>query len=227
MLLHIPEILTKQEVAEFRALMDAAEWVDGRGTAGAQSSSVKFNEQLDQDSPLNRALGDRVLDALARSPLFVSAALPLKIWPPLFNRYGGGHSFGNHVDNAIRGRAGNAFRIRTDLSCTLFLAEPEDYDGGELTIEDTYGDHEVKLPAGDLILYPSTSLHHVKPVTRGARVASFFWLQSMIRSAEDRTLLFQLDQTIQDLVAERGVKDPANVALTGIYHNLIRKWADA
>ncbi len=227
MLLHVPEVLSKAEVASFRAVMDEAAWVDGRGTAGVQSGSVKFNEQLPENSKEGRELGDRVLDALARTPLFVSAALPLRIFPPLFNRYGGGQHFGTHVDNAIRGIPGTAFRIRTDLSCTLFLAEPEDYDGGELTIEDTYGDHEVKLPAGDLVLYPSTSLHHVKPVTRGARVASFFWLQSMVRDAGQRSLLFQMDQTIQSLAQQHGHENPEVVSLTGIYHNLIRQWAEA
>ncbi len=227
MLLHVPEVLSKAEVASFRAVMDEAAWVDGRGTAGVQSGSVKFNEQLPENSKESRELGDRVLDALARTPLFVSAALPLRIFPPLFNRYGGGQHFGTHVDNAIRGIPGTAFRIRTDLSCTLFLAEPEDYDGGELTIEDTYGDHEVKLPAGDLVLYPSTSLHHVKPVTRGARVASFFWLQSMVRDAGQRSLLFQMDQTIQSLAQQHGHENPEVVSLTGIYHNLIRQWAEA
>ena len=168
--------------------------------------------------------GDRGAVAL---PLFISAAIPLKIFPPLFNRYGVGQHFGTHVDGAIRAVPGTPVRIRTDLSVTLFLAEPEEYDGGELTVEDNYGTHEVKLPAGDMVLYPSTSLHHVKPVTRGARVASFFWLQSMVREDSARTLLFDLDQTIQELSAERGVEDAACVRLTGIYHNLIRYWADA
>ncbi|MDX2201941.1 MAG: Fe2+-dependent dioxygenase [Hyphomicrobiaceae bacterium] len=227
MLICVPNVLAKEQVARFRQAMDAAEWVDGRVTAGVQSGSVKRNAQLPESSPVARELGDTVLDALSQSPLFISAALPLKIFPPLFNRYGIGQHFGTHVDNAIRGIPGTPLRIRTDLSVTLFLAEPEEYDGGELVVEDKYGTHEVKLPAGDLVLYPSTSLHHVKPVTRGWRVASFFWLQSMIRGDNERTLLFDLDQTVQELSVERGVEDPACVRLTGIYHNLIRLWADA
>jgi PKHD-type hydroxylase len=225
-LICIPEVLTKDEVAHFRRVMDRAEWVDGRGTAGAQSATVKHNMQLPEGSPPARELGDRVLDALARCPLFVSAAIPLRIFPPLFNRYGVGQSFGTHVDGAIRAVPGTPVRIRTDLSVTLFLAEPGEYDGGELTVEDKYGTLEAKLPAGELVLYPSTSLHHVKPVSRGARVASFFWLQSMVRDDNARTMLFDLDQTIQQLSAERGIEDPACVRLTGIYHNLIRHWAD-
>jgi PKHD-type hydroxylase len=207
--------------------MDRVEWVDGRITAGAQSGSVKHNMQLPEGSPAARELGEMVLGALARTPLFISAAIPLKIFPPLFNRYGLGQHFGTHVDGAIRAVPGTPVRIRTDLSVTLFLAEPDEYDGGELTVEDKYGAHEVKLPAGDMVLYPSTSLHHVNPVTRGVRVASFFWLQSMIRDDNARSLLFDLDQTIQELSAERGIEDPACVRLTGIYHNLVRYWADA
>ena len=227
MLLCIPEVLSKDEVAHFRRVMERAEWVDGRGTAGAQSATVKHNMQLPAGSPAAKELGDRVIDALARCPLFISAAIPLKIFPPLFNRYGVGQAFGTHVDGAIRAVPGTPVRIRTDLSVTLFLAEPGEYDGGELTVEDKYGTQEVKLAAGDMVLYPSTSLHHVKPVTRGARVASFFWLQSMVRDDNQRTMLFDLDQTIQELAAERGVEDAACVRLTGIYHNLIRHWADA
>lgn len=227
MLLCIPDVLSKDEVRHCRKVMDATNWVDGRVTAGPQSASVKKNTQLPESSPAARELGDIVLVALARTPLFVSAAVPLKIFPPLFNRYTEGDFFGTHVDGSIRAIPGTATRIRTDLSVTLFLAEPEEYDGGELVVEDKYGTHEVKLPAGDLVLYPSTSLHHVKAITRGARVASFFWLQSMIRGDSERTLLFDLDQTIQELSAEKGVEDPACVRLTGIYHNLIRLWADA
>lgn len=226
MLICIPEVLTKQQVARCRQTMDAVEWIDGRGTAGVQSATVKHNMQLPEGSPAARELGDMVLDALAQSPLFVSAAIPLRIFPPLFNRYGVGQSFGTHVDGAIRAIPGTPIRIRTDLSVTLFLAEPEEYDGGELTIEDKYGTQDVKLPAGDLVLYPSTSLHHVKPVTRGVRVASFFWLQSMVRDDAARTMLFDLDQTIQELAAERGLDDTVCVRLTGIYHNLIRYWAE-
>ncbi len=227
MLLCIPDVLSKDEVRHCRNVMDATNWVDGRVTAGPQSASVKKNTQLPESSPASRELGEIVLAALSRTPLFVSAAVPLKIFPPLFNRYGEGDFFGTHVDGSIRAIPGTATRIRTDLSVTLFLAEPEEYDGGELVVEDKYGTHEVKLPAGDLVLYPSTSLHHVKAITRGARVASFFWLQSMIRGDSERTLLFDLDQTIQELSSEKGVEDPACVRLTGIYHNLIRLWADA
>jgi PKHD-type hydroxylase len=226
-LLCIPEVLTKEQVAHCRQSIDKAEWVDGRVTAGAQSASVKNNLQLPEGSPAAIELGDMVLAALSRSPLFISAAIPLKIFPPLFNRYGVGQSFGTHVDGAIRAVPGTPVRIRTDLSVTLFLSEPDEYDGGELTVEDRYGTQEVKLSAGDLVLYPSTSLHHVKPVTRGTRTASFFWLQSMVRDDNARTLLFDLDQTIQQLSAERGIEDAACVRLTGIYHNLIRYWADA
>ena len=226
MLLCIPEVLTKEQVTHCRKVMDKADWVDGRVTAGAQSGSVKNNLQLPEGSPAARELGEMVLEALSRSPLFISAAIPHRIFPPLFNRYGSGHHFGTHVDGAIRAIPGTPIRIRTDLSITLFLAEPDEYDGGELTVEDKYGTHEVKLPAGDMVLYPSTSLHHVKPVTRGTRVASFFWLQSMVREDSQRALLFDLDQTIQELSAERGIEDAACVRLTGIYHNLIRHWAE-
>jgi len=226
-LISIPHVLSKDEVGRCREVMDAAEWVDGRGTAGPQSGSVKRNMQLPEGSAAAQQLGEMVLAALSRSALFISAAIPLKIFPPLFNRYGVGQHFGTHVDGAIRAVPGTPVRIRTDLSVTLFLAEPEEYDGGELTVEDRYGTHEVKLPAGDMVLYPATSLHHVKPVTRGVRVASFFWLQSMVRDDGARALLFDLDETIQELSAERGVEDAACVRLTGIYHNLIRAWADA
>jgi PKHD-type hydroxylase len=227
MLICIPEVLSKQQVAFFRETMAAADWEDGRTTAGSQSSLVKNNLQLPQDGPAAGELGEHVLQALAFCPTFVSAALPLKIFPPLFNRYGVGHDFGLHVDNAIRGIPGSSIRIRTDLSCTLFLSETDDYDGGELVIEDRVGRQEVKLAAGDLVLYPSTSLHFVREVTRGERVASFFWLQSMIRDNVARALLFDLDQAIQSLSNRLGAGDPACVRLTGIYHNLIRIWAEA
>ncbi|HEX6956401.1 MAG TPA: Fe2+-dependent dioxygenase [Ferrovibrio sp.] len=227
MMLHIEQVLTKQQVAQCRQVIDAAEWIDGNVTAGQQSALAKRNMQLPEGSPAARQTGEIILDALERCPRFVSAALPLKVFPPLFNRYAGGQSFGIHVDNAIRAYTGGNFRIRTDLSCTLFLAEPEEYDGGELIVEDTYGEHRAKLPAGDMVLYPSTSLHRVTEVTRGARVASFFWLQSMVRDDGQRTLLFQLDTTIQQLAAEKGHKDAAVVQLTGIYHNLLRRWADS
>lgn len=227
MLVCIPEVLSKQQVAFFRATMAKAPWEDGRATAGSQSSLVKNNQQLPQDGEAARELGEHVLDALANSPTFVSASLPQKIFPPLFNRYGVGHGFGLHVDNAIRGVPGTAIRIRTDLSCTLFLSEADEYDGGELVIEDRVGQQEVKLPAGDLVLYPSTSLHLVREVTRGERIASFFWLQSMIRDNLARALLFDLDQAIQSLTARLGAGDPACVKLSGVYHNLIRTWAEA
>ncbi len=225
MLLHVPEVLSAEQVAHARRLLDAADWVDGRVTAGRQSAQVKDNLQLPEDHPVARELGEMVSAAVQRSPLFISAALPAKIFPPLFNLYRGGQSFGNHVDNAVRQITGTPVRIRTDLSATLFLAAPDEYDGGELVVEDTYGVHGVKLPAGDLILYPSTSLHRVQPVTRGARLASFFWIQSMVREDAARTLLFDLDVAIQRLGAD--VPDhPSVVQLTAVYHNLIRRWAD-
>lgn len=228
MLVCIPDVLSKDEVAEFRRLMDAAEWEDGRSTAGAQSALVKRNEQLPPDSELARKLGNRIVSALTANPRFISAAIPLQIFPPLFNRYvaSDGHHFGVHVDNAVRGDRLTGLRIRTDLSVTLFLAEPEDYDGGELVVEDNYGSHEVKLPAGHLVLYPASSLHLVTPVTRGARVASFFWLQSMVRDAHARSMIFDLDGAIQNLCERLGRDDPETVKLTGIYHNLIRYWAE-
>lgn len=227
MLICIPEVLTKAQVARFRARMDEAEWIDGRGTAGAQSASVKNNEQLGPNCPVARQLGDEILDALSRNTLFLSAAVPLRIIPPLFSRYGAGQSFGVHVDNAIRGIPGTSIRIRTDLSCTLFLSEPDEYEGGELTIETNYGAQEVKLAAGDLVLYASTSLHRVAPIIQGRRVVSFFWLQSMVKADSDRTLLFDLDQVIQEMALVNGIDDEHVVRLTGIYHNLIRRCADA
>jgi PKHD-type hydroxylase len=206
-------------------MLDSAEWVDGRVTAGHQSTLSKDNMQLPEGSPAARELGEVVLTALERNSLFISAALPAQVFPPLFNRYQGGQSFGTHVDNAIRQVKGTPHRIRTDLSATLFFTGQDEYDGGELVVEDTYGTHTVKLPAGHMILYPATSLHHVRPVTRGARIASFFWIQSMVRDAGERTLLFDLDVAIQQLSAERA-DHPTAVQLTGVYHNLIRKWAD-
>src|SRR5580658_4035427 len=226
MLVCVPEVLSKIEVAEFRAIMDAAAWEDGRSTAGAQSAMVKKNEQLPPNSEASRKLGERVIKALTVSPLFVSAAIPKQIFPPLFNRYGVGQHFGIHVDNAVRGDHLSGARIRTDLSVTLFLSEPEEYDGGELIVEDYYGSHRVKLPAGHLVLYPATSLHAVTEVTRGVRVASFFWLQSMVRDGHARSLIFDLDTAIQGLVQRVGRDDPELVKLTGIYHNLIRCWAE-
>ncbi|MBS6363233.1 Fe2+-dependent dioxygenase [Burkholderia sp.] len=227
MMLHIPGVLTKTQVAQCRDVLDRAEWTDGNATSGRQSALAKRNRQLPEGSPAARAVGDAIQDALAHHALFFSASLPLKIFPPLFNRYEGGDAFGTHVDNAIRLLRGTDFRVRSDLSATLFLEEPDAYDGGELCVEDTYGVHRAKLPAGDLVLYPASSLHHVTPVTRGARVASFFWIQSMVRDDADRTLLFQLDTQIQQLSAEKGAHDHAVIALTGIYHNLLRRWGDA
>jgi PKHD-type hydroxylase len=226
MLICVPDVLSKQDVADFRDIMDGADWEDGRSTAGAQSALVKRNEQLPPGGEAARALGRRILSALTANPLFISAAIPRHIFPPLFNRYGVGHRFGVHVDNAVRGDPLTGARIRTDLSATLFLSEPDDYDGGELVIEDYYGSHEVKLPAGDLVLYPASSLHMVTPITRGARVASFFWLQSMVRDAHARSLIFDLDTAIQGLVGRLGRDDPETVKLTGVYHNLIRYWAE-
>jgi PKHD-type hydroxylase len=228
MLVCIPEVLGKDEVKDFRRLMDESVWEDGRSTAGAQSAMVKSNEQLPPDSEVARKLGNRIVSALTSNPRFISAAIPLQIFPPLFNRYRAavGHHFGIHVDNAVRGDRLTGLHIRTDLSVTLFLTEPDEYDGGELVVEDLYGSHEVKLPAGDLVLYPASSLHMVTPVTRGARVASFFWLQSMVRDAHARSLIFDLDNAIQALVKRLGRDDPEVVRLTGVYHNLIRAWAE-
>jgi PKHD-type hydroxylase len=225
MLLPIPEVLSAEQVRQFRARMDAATWVDGNVTSGHQSAQAKYNEQLPEGSPEARELGDVILSALARNPLFFSAALPRQVYPPLFNRYRQGMTFGSHVDSAVRMHPEGRARIRTDLSATLFLAAPEEYDGGELVVEDTYGTHQVKLPAGHLILYPATSLHRVNPITRGARVASFFWIQSMIRDDAQRTLLFDMDMAILRLSKERP-GDPALVSLTGVYHNLLRMWAE-
>ena len=226
MLLCIPDVLSKAEVADFRGVIDHAAWEDGRSTAGAQSALVKQNEQLPPNGETSRKLGELVIKALAANPLFISAAIPRHIFPPLFNRYGVGHRFGVHVDNAVRGDHLTGMRIRTDLSVTLFLSEPEEYDGGDLVVEDYFGSHEIKLPAGDLVLYPATSLHMVTPITRGMRVASFFWLQSMIRDAHARSMIFDLDAAIQGLVGRLGRDDPHTVKLTGIYHNLIRYWAE-
>lgn len=225
MLLAIPDVLTADQVLQARRILDHAEWVDGRVTAGHQSAHAKDNLQLPEGSPAARELGAMILSALECSALFISAALPARVFPPLFNRYEGGQAFGTHVDNAIRQVTGSPYRIRTDLSATLFFAGPEEYDGGELVIEDTFGAHNVKLPAGHLILYPATSLHRVRPVTRGARLASFFWIQSMVRDDGERTLLLDLDVAIQRLSAE-AAHHPSAVQLTGVYHNLLRRWAD-
>jgi len=226
MMIDIP-VLDPTEVARVRALIDAAEWIDGNATSGPQSALAKRNEQLPEDSAAARAAGNLVLDALGRTPLFIAAALPLKVFPPLFNRYAGGQGFGLHVDNAIRIQRGSDFRIRSDLSATLFLENPQAYDGGELVVEDAFGAQSVKLPAGHLLLYPASSLHRVEPVTRGRRVASFFWLQSMVRDDAARRTLFELDSAIQAIVPDRGQDDEAVIQLTGVYHNLLRRWAEA
>jgi PKHD-type hydroxylase len=224
-LLQVPDVLTADEVAQARQLLDVSAWVDGRVTAGHQSVRAKDNEQLAEDHPVARQLGGLILAALQRNQLFISAALPLRVYPPLFNRYRGGQSFGSHVDNAIRHVPAASGSLRTDLSATLFLTDPDEYDGGELLVEDTFGVHSVKLPSGHLVLYPSTSLHRVQPVTRGARVASFFWIQSMLRDDGQRTLLFDLDTAIQRLTVDMP-DHPAALQLTGVYHNLLRRWAE-
>lgn len=224
MIVPIPDLLDAAQLRQMRERLRAADWVSGLATAGHQGARVKHNRQLAEGSPLARELGDTVLTALERHPLFISAALPARVYPPMFNRYEGGERFGNHVDNALRLLPGSAERLRTDLSATLFLAEPEDYDGGELLIEDVYGTQSVKLPAGHLVLYPSTSLHRVEPVTRGARLACFFWVQSMVRDAGQRALLLDLDTAIQRL-AQTDADEAARLQLTGCYHNLLRMWA--
>ena len=226
MLIQIPRALTKEQVANCRKVTDDGRWIDGRATAGPQAAAVKQNVQLPEDAPEARQLGELVLQALFANPLFVSFALPLRVLPPMFNRYGSGQFFGSHVDSSIRGIPGTGVRIRTDVSVTVFLTEPEEYDGGELCIVDNYGTHEVKLAAGDAVLSPATSLHHVRPVTRGLRTASFFWIQSMVRDERARTMLFDLDQSIQLLTSTLGVEHPEVVRLSGIYHNLVRYWAD-
>jgi len=219
----IPNLLNAEQLRDVRARLDAADWIDGNATSGHQSARAKRNRQLAEDDSEARALGDIILDALAASPLFVAAALPLKVYPPLFNLYGEDEGFGDHVDSAIRIRAGSDFRIRSDLSATLFLSDPDDYDGGELVAE---GQAPVKLPAGDMILYPASTVHRVTPVTRGERRASFFWIQSMVRDLSARTMLFDLDRSIQELAMSAGPGAPALVRLTGLYHNLLRRWAE-
>lgn len=226
MLIAIPDVLDAARLAAVRALIDGAGWIDGNATSGTQSALAKRNAQLPEESEAARRAGSLILDALAAAPLFVAAALPLRVYPPLFNRYAGGQAFDTHVDSAVRIRRGSDFRIRSDLSATLFLAEPDSYDGGELTIEGAFGEQRVKLPAGHLALYPASSLHHVAPVTRGARVASFFWIQSMVRDDGARRLLFELDSAVQSVAAGLGQDAPAAVQLTGVYHNLLRRWAD-
>lgn len=226
MMLHVPQAISSDAVIRIRNLIDTAPWTDGRVTAGTQSAQVKNNLQLPEDSPATRAARLIVLDDLGKSALFFSAALPKRIYPPLFNRYEGTtNAFGNHVDNAVRTFAPTGEHVRTDLSATLFLSDPDDYEGGELVVQDTYGAHSVKLPAGDLILYPASSLHRVEPVTQGVRVASFFWIQSMIRDIERRRLLFELDMAILQLRQAQGDSEPA-VSLVACYHNLMRMWAE-
>lgn len=227
MMITIPDVLDAAAVARVRAVIDAAEWVDGNVTSGHQSALAKRNRQLPEDGQAAREAGTLILDALASSPLFFAAALPLRIFPPLFNSYGGGETFGLHVDNAVRIRRGSDFRLRSDLSATLFLEDPDAYDGGELVVETQFGAQAAKLPAGHMLLYPSSSLHRVEPVTRGRRVASFFWIQSMVRDAEARRTLFELDGAIQTMAQDRGQADPAVIQLTGVYHNLLRRWADS
>lgn len=224
MVITLPDVLTPAQVAEARRLLDSADWVDGRVTAGHQGARVKHNQQIPAEHPIAAQVGRGILQTLATNPLFMSAALPLHVMPPFFNRYEGGQTFGTHVDGSIRTLPGGQ-RIRTDLSCTLFLTDPGDYDGGDLVIEDTYGTKAVKLPIGHMVLYPSRSLHQVTPVTRGARVSAFFWLQSMVREDSRRALLFDMDVAIQRLAAEQPLH-PSVVSLTGVYHNLLREWAE-
>jgi len=226
MMIQIPELLTGAEVAEVRRLIDAAEWIDGNATSGPQAALAKRNRQLPEDSAAAKRAGEIVLDALGRSALFMAAALPAKVWPPLFNRYGAGEQFAMHVDNAVRIKRGGVERLRSDLSATLFLSDAADYEGGELTVEDTYGAHSAKLAAGDLVVYPASSLHHVTPVMAGERVASFFWIQSMIRDDARRRVLFEMDAAVQGVARELGQGHDSVVALTGTYHNLLRMWAE-
>jgi len=225
MMVHVPEVLSPQQVARCREVMEQAHWVDGRATAGPQSAKVKHNLQLPETAPEARELGDMVMAALGRNPLFFSAMLPKQVFPPLFNRYDAGMTFGAHVDNAVRDYLDTPLRIRTDVSATLFISAPEDYDGGELVVEDTYGSHHVKLPAGDMIVYPGTSLHNVTPITRGSRIASFFWTQSLIRDDAKRALLFDLDMSIRRLTGDHP-EHKSIVSLTAVYHNLLRQWAE-
>ncbi|ULU24865.1 Fe2+-dependent dioxygenase [Dyella terrae] len=225
MLLHLPNILDQTQIRTMRQALDEAMWTDGRETVGHQGAKVKRNQQLPDASPLREELGRVVLNALSRQPLYHAATLPLRTLTPRFNRYEGGGQYGFHVDGAVMSLPGGE-QLRSDISCTLFLAEPEEYDGGELIISDTYGEHEVKLPAGDAILYPSSSLHRVAPVTRGARVAAFFWIQSLIRDDGQRRLLFELDTSIQRLSAS-GADSDAVLQLTGVYHNLLRQWVES
>lgn len=226
MLIRIPSVLTKEELVQCRIVFAQSDWIDGKVTAGVQSAEAKHNLQLQEGSPQTRQLGEVILRALGRNPLFNSAALPLRVFPPLFNRYEEGMLFDAHVDNAIRFVPGANVRVRTDISATLFISEPRDYDGGELVIEDTYGTQSVKLPAGDLVLYPATSLHRVTPIKRGARLASFFWVQSMVKDDGKRRELFELDRAITEVRAALGDAHHAPIALTASYHNLLRRWSE-
>lgn len=224
MMLKIPEVLSREEVRQVRAALEQAAWEDGRVTAGHQAIHVKENLQLPLDNPLTRELGNLILDRLGRVPLFIAAALPLRVLPPRFNRYEGGGTYGNHIDNAMFRMPGSDDYVRTDISSTLFLSDPDEYEGGELVVEDTYGDHRVKLPAGDMIIYPGTSHHRVTPVTKGVRFASFFWTQSLVASEVQRRTLFELDTAIQQLTVDH----PGHASirqLTGVYHNLLRQWS--
>ncbi|MBN8871641.1 MAG: Fe2+-dependent dioxygenase [Rhodospirillales bacterium] len=225
MLMELPAVLPPDRAAAMRARLEAAEWIDGRVTAGYQAQRVKTNQQMAENHPLARELGDAILAVLERTPLFISAALPLKVYPPMFNRYQGGGRFGTHVDTAIRSVPGTPVRVRSDLSATLFLTPPEEYEGGELVVEDSYGAHAVKLPAGHMVLYPSGSLHDVRPVTQGARISAFFWIQSMVRDDAARTMLFDLDTAIQSVATDHP-EHGSIIPLTGVYHNLLRRWAD-
>ena len=229
MLVAVPAVLTAEQVAQSRALIERAEWEDGKATAGRQSAIAKRNRQLPHDSDARRQVAALILEALSANGLFMSAALPKKIFPPLINRYDAaeGHGFGDHVDNAIRFLPDGSGRVRTDLSATVFLSAPDEYDGGELVVEDSYGSHQVKLEAGDMILYPATSLHRVEPISRGTRFASFFWIESMVRDDGQRTLLLDMDAAIRSLAQRVSDQDPAVVSLTGTYHNLLRRWADS
>ena len=225
MIVQVPNVLSCEQIARCREVMNRANWIDGRVTAGHQSAQVKDNRQLPENSPEARGLDEMIVAALERSPLFITATLPLRVFPPLFNRYEGGESFGAHLDNSIRQIPGTPLRVRTDISATLFLSAPEEYDGGELVIDDVYGAHSVKLPAGDMVVYPASSLHHVNPVTRGVRLASFFWVQSMVRDDGSRTLLFDLDMAINK-VNQAVPNHGAVVELTNCYHNLLRRFAE-
>jgi len=226
MMIAIPDVLDASTLARVRGLIDGAEWIDGNVTSGHQSALAKRNTQLPEQSAAAREAGGIILDALGRVPLFIAAALPLRLYPPLFNRYGPGDGFDVHVDNAVRIQRDTDFRVRSDLSATLFLADPDSYDGGELVVEDQFGVQAVKLPAGHMILYPASSLHRVEPITRGERIASFFWIQSMVRDDGARRILFDLDSGIQAVAADRGQGDHAVIGLTGVYHNLLRRWTD-